>query len=294
MRRAAFFTVATLFGVTALGQGLLDCVEPDVLRALLLQAQGERAPVITGAVPPELAALRMPREFTWIGSAERTVGRADATTNISQVTAAYRSSLAPDAARTATITALTASGWEVRPAMGMGTSVFTSSAAPVTQPACREGKPVNVTVNAMNGVTYVLFAVQRGNNNSICNQPVRPEMMMAGSAIARHMPRLDMPADPATGAAARMQSLGSSGMGDSAINVRLEFSVKDSAGNLARQFATQMAQQGWASDANWTGATTAGSSWSKRADGAVIQSTLMVTAVDEQQFIASFRAMRLP
>src|SRR5688572_3004173 len=114
MRRAAFLMIATLSGVAAFGQGLLDCIDPDLMRTLLFQGQGERPPVITGAVPAEIGAARMPGQFSWIGSAERSLGPVDATTNASSVTAAWRSSLGLDATRAATATALTGSGWEVR------------------------------------------------------------------------------------------------------------------------------------------------------------------------------------
>lgn len=293
MRRIIFSMLAALSGAAAFGQGLLDCIEPDVLRALLLQSQGERPPVITGSVPAEISALKMPREFTWIGSAERITGRVDATTNLSQVTAAYRSSLAPAAARTATAAALQASGWEVREMPGIGMGVFNATATQTSQPACREGKPVNFTANAMDGVTYVLLTLQRGNSNTntICNQPVRPEMF-ASSGLNSVMPRLDMPVDPVTGAAARMSGSSASTGGNSA-SAQTEFTLKDSAGNIARHFAKQMAEQGWTSDANWSGTSTAGSSWSKRDGGALIQGTLSVTALDDQQFMAMMRVIKL-
>src|SRR5690606_22393000 len=115
------------------------------------QGQGQGPPVITGEVPQELVALKMPGAFTWIGSAERIVGRVNATTSLSQVSAAWRSSLEPEAARAAAAAALTASGWEVQPPQGM--RVFTSASMPVTQAACRDGRPVNLRANAMDGVT---------------------------------------------------------------------------------------------------------------------------------------------
>ncbi|MEO8315792.1 MAG: hypothetical protein ABI645_13490 [Pseudomonadota bacterium] len=293
MRRVAFITMAMLSGAAAFGQGLLDCIDPDVLRALLLQGQGERPQTFTAVVPTEIAALRMPAGFVWIGSSERITGRADANTNTSQVTAAWRSSLSPDAARAATASALTASGWEVRPMPGIGMSVFNSAAAPPSQSACRDGKAVNMNAAAMDGVTYVTFGIQRGAiNNSICSSPFRAAPAL-NPGFERYMPRLAMPVDPATGAPARMQGGGSSARAGSASS-RTEFSAKDSAGNIARHFAKQIAEQGWASDASWSGAATAGSSWSRKGDaGAVIQGTLSVTAVGERQFVTVFRVLSL-
>jgi hypothetical protein len=294
MRRVAFIMMITLSGVTAFGQGLLDCIEPDVLRALLLQGQGERPPVITGAVPAELAALKMPGQFTWIGSAERITGRVDASTNASQVSAAWRSTLAPAAARAAVASALTASGWEVQQRPGLGMNVFTSDSMPDTQTACRESRPVNVASNVMDGVTYTLVTIQRGSNTEMTCTLLSRFSAAPNSGFEPYLPQLAMPVDPATGATVRLGSGSmSTGPGAPAVTVRAEFTVKDSAGNVARHFAKQMTEQGWSSDANWSGAATAGSSWSKRvADGSLIQGTLLLTAFDERQFMAVLRLRR--
>ncbi|HTP38102.1 MAG TPA: hypothetical protein VMI92_00865 [Steroidobacteraceae bacterium] len=283
MRRIAFFTVTALSCAAAFGQSLLDCIEPDVARTLLRQGQGaQQPPDITATVPAELSSLRMPREFTWIGSAERITGRLDATTNMSQVTAAWRTSLAPDAARAATAAALAGSGWEIRSQPGMSMNVF-RSADQMPQTACRDGKPVNFTASPMDGVTYVLFTIQRNNNSSlICSQPAQPGFV---TGLEKYTPHLDLPVDPATGVAVRQQGGGTSS-GGGQINARTQFTLQDSPGNVARHFAKQMAGQGWTSDANWSGTLTAGSSWSRRDAGTVLQSTLSVTAVDEHQFVA--------
>lgn len=293
MRRVAFVVMGMLSGAGAFAQGLLDCIDPDVLRALLLQGQGERPQTFTAMVPPEIASVTMPDGYTWIGSSERVVGLLDASTTTSQVTAAWRTSLAPDAARAATATALAASGWEVRPMPGFGTMVFRSAANQPAQPACRDGKTINMNATAMDGVTYVTLAVQRGSNsNSICSSPFRMASM-PGTEFERYMPRLEMPADPATGVPARMQAGNSSARAGSASS-SAEFFLNDSPGNVARQFANQMAGQGWTSDASWSGAATAGSSWSRKGDsGADIHGTLTVTAVDERRFVAVFRVLNL-
>lgn len=293
MRRFTLLTLTALCCVAAPGEGLFDCIEPDVLRALLLQSQGERLPVITAAVPMEIAALKMPREFAWIGSSERITGRVDATTNASQVTAAWRTSLAPDAARAATATALTGSGWEVRSQPGMSMNVFMAAAMQTSAPACRDGKPLNFTASAIDGTTYVLFTIQRGDNgNSICSQPARSGMSFT-TGLEKYMPRLEMPVDPATGVAALIRGSGAGG-GSGGVSARAEFAVQDSLGNVARYFAKQMAEQGWSSDANWSGISTAGSVWSRRDAGTLVQSRLSVTAVDDHQFVAFLHILKLP
>jgi hypothetical protein len=295
MRRVALFAMAALSGLTAFGQGLLDCVEPDVLRALLPQGQGQGMPVITGEVPQELAALRMPGSFSWIGSAERIVGRVNATTNASQVSAAWRSSLAPEAARVAAAAALTSSGWQVQPPRGI--SVFTSAASPFFQAACRDRKAINFNTSAMEGATYVLVTLRRGDTSgdAMCNQPASPAFS-TGTGLDAHLPRLDLPVDPATGVAALLRTAGYGSNGNSGrVDAHAEFTIRDSAGNIARHLARQMAEQGWISDAEWSGTASAGSSWSKAlGDGVRVHGSLSVTALEERQYVAVLRLGRLP
>ncbi len=86
---------------------------------------------------------RMPGQFSWIGSAERSLGPVDATTNAASITAAWRSSLGLEATRAAAAKALAASGWDVAKLQGPGMGVFTSSSTPMQQQACREGRSVS-------------------------------------------------------------------------------------------------------------------------------------------------------
>lgn len=289
MRRFACLMMAALAGATVPAQGLLDCIEPDVLHALLLPGLNGRAPVLTVTVPPELSALKMPGELTWIGSAERPAGRIDVTTNAVQVTAAWRSTLAPDAAQAAAVAALTASGWVVRPVPGMGRAMFIPPVVQFGPTACRDGRAVNVSAGAMDGTTYVLLNLQRGSSEATpCSVPERAPAAV-GSAMDPYLPRLEVPADAATGTAARIGSIGSS-FGQSAVSSTAEIVSTDSATAIARIFARQLVEQGWSNDATWNGSSTAGSTWIRRSgDGTRIQATLSVMNVDGQRNIAVFR-----
>lgn len=291
MRRMACLTLMALCGAAASGQGLLDCIEPDVLHGLVLQGPGERSMVISAAVPAELSSLKMPAGFTWIGSAERPGGRIDALTIASQVSAAWRSNLAPEAAREATVSAMTASGWQVQSPFGAMNRVFTSS-TPFAQIACRDGRQVSINASAMDGVTYVMLNIQPGGTMAACNQSPRPEFV-SGTGLEAILPTLDLPLDPRTGVAAPYSGGGVSS-GGGAMSAQTEFTISDSATNVARHFATQMARQGWTSDATWSGATTAGSSWSRRGnDESLVQATLTVTATGGQRISAMLRLGKL-
>jgi hypothetical protein len=284
--------MAAFASFAAFGQSLLDCVDADVLNGLLLQAPGERPLAITAAIPPEVSALRMPGGFGWIGSSERILGRVDATTNASLVTAAWRSNLAPEAARAATAAALTASGWEIQTQPRMSMGVFRPANQQVWQTACRQGNPLNFNAGTLDGVTYVLVNLQRGSNNTTCSQPALPQTMTR-SVLEPYLPLLEMPVDPATGSVAHMRS-GNSSFNGASVSASAEFAVEDSAGSIARHFARQLAEQGWTNDANWSGADKAGSTWSRRVDAATLaQGTLSVSHLGERQFVTVLRVSKL-
>lgn len=293
MRRIACFMMAALSGALVSGQGLLDCIEPDVLHTLLQAGPDGQAPRFTATVPEEVSRLRVPAGFAWIGSAERAVmaGSMDAPMRVMQVTAAWRTNLGPDAAHAATAEVLASSGWEVRPLAGFGRAVFSPPVSQLVQAACRDGKLVNFNTGVLDDTTYVLLNLQRGNvGATVCTQRA-PPTATAGSVIEPFLPRLDMPLDPGTGTAARLSTTGSS-FGADKISARAEIIVKESATGVARHFARQMAEQGWTSEAQWAGASSSGSTWSKRPrEGMRLHASLSVMAVDEQNIVAVFRVI---
>jgi len=163
--------------------------------------------------------------------------------------------------------------------------VFGSVAQQASQPVCRDGGTINVSSSVMDGITYVLLMIPRGNaTTTTCSQPARPAGA-GNSPFQPYLPHLQLPVDPATGEAARLGSSGG-GYGGNSFSARTEFTTTDSVGNVGRHFAKQMAEQGWSSDANWSGAATAGSSWSKRVEAGVLRATLSLTAFDERQLMA--------
>ena len=293
MRKLALAVFGTLFGLTAYGQDLLECVNPDVLRGLIFRNTAAQATVISERVPDEISGIDVPTQFSWIGSAERNLGAALGNAPLTSVTAAYRTSMTADAARAAAIDALARGGWEIQTEqMGIGNGVFTSASQPVSQTACRDNQPVSVTASTLNGRTYVLYGIARGGNSTACDARMRPSVM-SGTGLEEYMPTLELPADPVTGAPARMQGSGGGG-GGSGRNLRVEFTLDDSVGNVANHFARQMADQGWTADTRWTGTTTAGSSWSKQtAADATVLGTLQVTAVDDAQFTVVLHVVQL-
>jgi hypothetical protein len=286
MRRLGLFTTGVLFGVAAFGQDLLECVDPDVLRGLVFTGN---SPVISTAVPAEMSGVGVPSQFGWIGSAQRNLGQVMGSQTTS-VTAAYGTTLSVDAARDLAVKTLESEGWNIVPAPAMGGGVFTSASFSVPWSACRGDEAVTVTANRLDGKTYVLYGASRGGNSTACDTRFLPTFT---TGLDEHMPSLELPSDPATGAAARVQSSGGGSSGGGR-NARVEFGLDDSASNVASHFARQMAAQGWVGDASWSGTSTAGSSWSKTPDAeTTILSTLQVTEVGDSQFMAVLRIVAL-
>jgi hypothetical protein len=216
------------------------------------------------------------------------------------MSAVYRTSLAPAAARSAAITALTAAGWKLQSDQRLSLlsvmNVFTSAnSARASETYCREGKPVGVTASALDGVTYVILSASRfadsaaGLMNS-CNQPPQP-VGRPGSTLDQYMPTLELPRDPATGQPVSMRGGGVSN-GAAKRRASASFTLKDSPDNVSRHFARQMTEQGWSSDTGWSGAGTAGSTWTRRQDdNTLLQGTLSVSAFEDGRFSVIFTAV---
>jgi hypothetical protein len=283
MRRIALLMTGTLFGVTVSSQSpqtLLDCVDPDVLKGLLFQSAADQSSVVTAAVPKELAGISLPAQFSWIGSVERDMGRVIAN-GATSTTAAYKTTLAPEAARASAAAVLASRGWEALAGMpSMGNGVFNSTSTPAQLIVCRDKVPITINANAMDGATYLSLVINRGSNT--CDGRMRPAPM--ASDLDPFMPKLDMPVDPKTGIEARMRGSGG-GTSNGSREARVEFSTTDSVGNVGNHFARQMASQGWTRDANWNGEFSAGSSWVRTGDaGATVVGSLHVTSLDEGMF----------
>lgn len=276
-------------GTAALGQSLLGNIDQDVYKGLLLMAMPDKSPVISPALPKELASVRMPVEFTWIGSLER---RMDAVigTGITQTMASWRTLLPPDAARARAVEAMTAQGWEAVQGFS-GMSVFVGSDPSIAQSVCRENQPIAVSANRLDDVTYVLFALTRGNQNSICNSQMRP-MMGMDTSLDPYLPKLLLPVDPATGQPASFQS-GGSGSRGTGRSFSTGFATSASAVEVANHFAAQMAEQGWSRDVSWNGDSTAGSAWFRQPDaGTTVQASLQVTAMGDERVQAVLHVVK--
>lgn len=276
----------------------LACLDPHVFRGLLLMPASQDFR-ISLQVPPELAWFKPPRELTWLGSSARSTDIVvnGAPSKTAAIAAVYRTSLAPASARGLVADALKSTGWAPKESPGMPPPVFLSAnARPVTETYCRANAAIRLTASSLDGVTYVSLStnqVSAGFTNE-CNRPSPPMQSAANGAgiFDADLPALELPRDAATGRTVLGREGGSSGNNGSASrSSSASFTLKDSAANVARHFADQIARQGWSVDASWAGAGSAGSTWSRQLrDGVAARGELMVVAFEGDRFTASFSA----
>lgn len=273
----------------ASGEAALDCIDPDVLRGLLLPAPYAATFRIVAGVPAELADFKPPRQLNLLGITER------APSGIKQVSAIYRTTLAPGAALAAAAQALESAGWTRHADDRMfASSVFIASNIRSADFYCRDGKQVGLSANALDGVTYVVLAASRVEGTGITTNCDRPQQTLSfdRAPFDEYMPRLELPPDPATGQPVPLMTGGGGLSNATKRRTGASFRVKDSPDGVARHFASQMSAQGWEAESNWSGAGTAGSTWTRRmADGAMLQGMLSISAFGDDHFTASFRAV---
>lgn len=288
MRKLIFVLAGTFCGFTAYSQDLLECVNPDVLHGLVLRSSADEGAVFSSASPAQMSDITAPPQFDWIGSVERTEGIG------ASVSAAFRTDLTPDAAIEAAMAGLTSSGWEAQPQMGGGGGAFASMPMTLAQTACLDEQPVSVSANEIENTTYVTYNFSTSSANTACStaDPRNPLAGLGGN-IYRDMPSLEFPPDPVTGEPVRS----SGGGGGGSQNVRYsttQVTHNESLNGLAIFLSEQLSAQGWIADTSWAGATTAGSSWTRRADpDASLQGMLQITALANSRYDVTFRIVTL-
>lgn len=119
MRKLAFIMLGALWCVAALGQDLLACVDPDVLRGLIFRADTAEGTLLSAEKPDEMSKITPPGQFSWIGSSERSFGAINGSP-LTTVTTAFKTDLSPAAALSTAAAGLTNDGWEAQPELTLG------------------------------------------------------------------------------------------------------------------------------------------------------------------------------
>jgi hypothetical protein len=229
-------------------------------------------------MPDAMVGITPPPEFTWIGSRTSELSGAIAAFRFkSAATASYKTELSPIAASEAIASWFFDNGWQRGLDRSPSRGAFVTSSPTTPELYCMTDRSMNVSIDEVDDTTYVSFAVSSGQGDSACTATIS----LTGS---EYMPRLAFPRDPVTGVPVVPDTRGST------VEIRHGASLSE----LTTALAQQLVEQGWTNDATWTGATTAGSSWARRAaDGTEVLGTLDITDTGEATYNVMFRVVSL-
>jgi hypothetical protein len=281
MRR--FPALALTLGLVpaSFGQGLLAGIDGNALHALRLT--GEHSFAVGAAVPAELADLRMPRELQWVGSVDHPLFAAGTTEQPSMVTAAWRSDLPLDQAARLAANALEERGWLLVRRMRDQPNVFQVPARMAADVWCRGPEQLTLITDSIDRVSYVVLGARR---DDAAAAGCVPQRVMRPSVPDADLPKLELPRDPKTGAPTAVHSADSNSS-PGARSFSSIFARGEPPVGVAAHFARQLVQQGWRQDAEWSGATDAGSVWSRAgSSGATVVTTLHVVDRGDGRLLA--------
>lgn len=262
MRKFVLALGSLALAATASAQQVLQCANPDVLNSLVFNARPESKMVVKRTLPDVVAGYRAPAGFTLIGSGIRG-------DNASTVVA-YRTALEPATALDSLLSFLSGEGWK-REAPQAAPSGMMFGPQTLDASVCRDGERRSVQVREVEGIRFARIVGYQASPPRACNapQPTNGQAMNGfGNPLAAHnaamalMPQFSFPAN-AKMAAAGPDNPNTGGRG-AVSTVRIE--SPDSAATLAGSLAQQLATQGWRRDAEWKGALSTGSTWTRKAD----------------------------
>lgn len=264
MRKFVIAMTSVLVVTAAPAQEALQCANPDVLNSLVFNGRPESKLTIRRALPENAAGYRAPAGFTLIGSGVRGQGTG--------TMVAYRTTLEAGKALDSLLGVLADEGWRRETTAQMQPLVSVAGAAPTGAMVCRNGERRNLRVQDAGEVRYLTISsfTARGWACDAPN-PQGFDPMAARNAAMAQMPRFSFPAT------ARMAAGSSLPQGNSLASSSARIESPDTAASLARHLARQLAEQGWRADAEWNGALSTGSTWTRSAaDGQRYWGTLEI------------------
>jgi hypothetical protein len=235
-------------------------VNPDVLNSLVFNAREEARLVVKRSMPDVVAGFGAPAGFTLIGSGMRAQP-------YPSTVVAYKTSLAGDKAFDNWLAFLAADGWSRdTPPGAQQPTVSVAGPPPLATTLCRNGERRAMRVQEIEGVRYATITGIDLVPSYACNAPDPRQNgfgmnspMVEMNAIRANLPQFSFPAT------ARMVGPGMGDMSSGSSSTRI--ASPDTAASLAGQLASQLVSQGWRGDANWSGALSTGSTWTRKGDG---------------------------
>lgn len=263
MRKLSVALVFSLSSPALLAQDLLSCLHPDVLQGLARSGiTGVGDAVVTRTLPEAMDGIDAPPNFELIASS---VGARE-------TTVAFKADQSTPEAHEAALSALEADGWEVQG--GERAPVYyegspTSPVPSVMTMLCLDGRNLSVGSRFIEGTSYVNFHIRDAQGGGVCAGP--SGLLASARSIGalrtqgdldQFMPALRFPPDPATGNEIVARPMGSSSGSASRSNTA-QVSIAMPHGQLAEFLGAQLGAAGWTADSSWSGALTAGSTWTR-------------------------------
>ncbi len=260
MRKSMIALLCSLaVAVNSPAEEVFQCVNPDVMNALVFDANDYLKPTIRRAMPDAVTGFRAPAGFTLIGAA--TLARPGATT------VAYKTTAEADKALASLIAFSSTEGWKRENAVGgQQPGVAATSPQLLVATLCRNGERRGLRVQDIEGVRYATIDGADIVPRYPCDTP-RPQdslvdQMASINALTRSLPQFSFPATT------RMSGdgVGNAFNGNDAVSTSLRLESPDTAVTLLGNLGRQLVTQGWHGDAEWTGALSSGSTWTRRSN----------------------------
>lgn len=286
MKKLTAVLLGALSSLPVLGQDLLECVNPDVLKGVLFNGRPEAQMTVTAALPAPLAGYEAPAAFELVGSAARGGG----------TTVAFRTSLDREAAYAALLASFEADGWVVEEPTTLTAPIFILDRAPVSGTICLDRERRSLNVEDVNGQRYASIGLTDQPTTQACNarNPRRSVGLGMMSRLTGEAPTLELPEGTTAADGSGRINTGGSGSGDSySTDSRIRSPLP--ASSFMEGLAAQMSAQGWNADARWSGTLSSGGRWIRMTgDGIMYWSTLEIVDVGDGIYDLSFRMMMPP
>jgi hypothetical protein len=272
MRKSAASIFALGFAIVAAAQQPQQCLNPGLVNGLVFLGSSDRKVTVAPGQPAFMSGHSVTTGVTLIGSGVR----GDGLTLV-----AYKSALSTDKAYAAILGALGADGWGQEPSAGSATT-FSVAGSPRNASLCRDGERRAVMVMQVEGQSYVSVVALPEARRTPCG--AGPDMsmglMMGGGAA----PRFQFPEGTSIGF-----GTGAGGGSNTLFTNTSRIISPESPARLVQHLSSQIEQQGWQQDSDWSaGGASAGSTWRKRIDGVSAWGTLEIIRVSEQTYDVDF------
>lgn len=289
MQKVSVSFIATFFSLTAVGDDLLECVNPDVLNGLLFNGPYESTLSVTDTLPEAMSGYQAPESFELIGAGIRgIVGQ------MVMTTVAYRTSLASEDAFAALLASLEPDGWAIEESPNRA-QTFNLGGSPTRGIVCRNAERMMISVEDVEHVRYAHIDSNTDQRGQDCNEE-DPRLARRGpgmfQAMREQMPALNFPATAHAAPGGIGAGIGGSG---ETVSTSSRIVSPDSAPSLAEHLADQLAAQGWRRDASWNGSLSSGSTWFRQGtDNHPYWGHLEITGLGDDNYVVGFTLIARP